>query len=248
MVGDDVAVGRVLTRREVLALMGMSGVALLAGCRPSREADATVMASSGGSVAPSCIVLPEQTEGPYFTDVRLDRSDIRSDPATGTVKAGAPLLLTLVVSRVSASECTPIEGAIVDLWHCDADGVYSDVRDPSFDTVGQKFLRGYRRTDPSGSARFTTIYPGWYRGRTVHLHFKVRTEPDGPRGHEFTSQLYFDDALTDRVHARAPYAKLGQRTRNEQDGIFRRNGRELLLPVKESDVGYEGTLAFGLRV
>jgi protocatechuate 3,4-dioxygenase beta subunit len=156
----------------------------------------------------------------------------------------------LVVSRVAdGGTCTPVLGARVDLWQCDASGVYSGVRDPQFDTTGQQFLRGYQLTDATGTARFTTIYPGWYRGRTVHVHFKVRTDPSAPRGHEFTSQLYFDDALTDRVHSVEPYATMGQRTvRNERDGIFRRNGSQLMLPVTEEAQRYAGTFHLGLQI
>ena len=247
MDNDDRPVGRVLSRREVVALMGMSGVALLAGCRPSREEGAQI-ASNGTVSAPSCVVLPEQTEGPYFTDVRLNRTDIRSDPTSGQVKAGVPLLLTFVVSRVNDAGCTPLEGAMVDVWHCDAEGIYSDVQDPSFNTRGQKFLRGHQLTDSSGTAKFSTIYPGWYRGRATHIHFKVRTNPSASSGHEFTSQLYFDEAVNDRVFQRAPYSQGGSRTRNEQDGIFRRNGKELILPVSQSGDGYAGTMAFGMRI
>ena len=245
---DDIQVGRLLSRREVLALLGASGIAALAGCRPSREV------ARGGSVAggglPSCVVRPEQTEGPYFVDGRLDRSDIRSDPQSGAMKAGVPLQLAIVVSRIgSGGACTPLSGARVDLWQCDAEGVYSGVQDRSFDTTGQLFLRGYQLTDATGTARFTTIYPGWYRGRTVHTHFKVRTEPTAVRGHEFTSQLYFDDALTDRVHAREPYARMGQRTvRNDGDGIFRRNGSQLMLDVAEAGDGYQSTFHVGLQI
>ena len=245
---DDIQVGRLLSRREVLALLGASGIAAFAGCRPSREV------AEAGSVAsralPSCVVRPEQTEGPYFVDGRLDRSDIRSDPQTGAIKAGVPLQLAIVVSRIgSGGACTPVSGARVDLWQCDAEGVYSGVQDRSFDTTGQLFLRGYQVTDATGTARFITIYPGWYRGRTVHTHFKVRTEPAAARGHEFTSQLYFDDALTDRVHAREPYARMGQRTiRNDGDGIFRRNGTQLMLDVTEAGDGYQGTFHVGLQM
>ena len=245
---DDVQVGTVLSRREVLALLGASGIAALAGCKPSREVANVGMA--GGAVLPSCIVRPEQTEGPYFVDSRLDRADIRSEPATGVLKPGAPLQVAVVVSRIAdGGACTPIAGAQVDLWQCDAEGIYSGVRDPSFDTIGQQYLRGYQLTDGTGTARFTTIYPGWYRGRTVHTHFKIRTEPSAPRGYEFTSQLYFDDALTDRVHAREPYAKMGQRTvRNGGDRIFRENGEQLILAVAEEGQGYAGTFHVGLRI
>lgn len=245
---DDIQVGSLLSRREVLALLGASGIAALAGCRPSREVAEAGSVASGA--VPSCVVRPEQTEGPYFVDGRLDRSDIRSDPQTGAIKAGVPLQLAIVVSRIgNGGGCTPVAGARVDLWQCDAEGVYSGVQDPSFDTTGQLFLRGYQVTDATGTARFTTIYPGWYRGRTVHTHFKVRTEPTAARGHEFTSQLYFDDALTDRVHAREPYARMGQRTvRNDGDGIFRRNGSQLMLDVAEAGDGYQGTFHVGLQI
>ena len=248
MDGDDAPVGRLLSRREILALLGVSGVAALAGCRPSR--DVAEAGSAGGSALPSCIVRPEQTEGPYFVDARLDRPDIRSDPATGAVKTGMPLALALVVSRIGqGASCIPIAGARVDIWQCDAEGIYSGVKDPSFDTLGQQFLRGYQVTDATGTARFTTIYPGWYRGRTVHVHFKVRTDPAASRGHEFTSQLYFDDAVTDAVHARDPYARMGQRTvRNDGDGIFRRTGSQLMLPVSEGGPGYTGTFHIGLEM
>jgi protocatechuate 3,4-dioxygenase beta subunit len=192
---------------------------------------------------------PEQTEGPYFVDERLNRSDIRSDPADGQVKPGTPLALTLKVSRFSAGDCHPLAGAQVDLWHCDALGVYSDVRDPRFSTIGQKFLRGYQLTDAQGEARFVTVYPGWYPGRTVHIHFKIRTAPMGRRTFEFTSQLYFDDELTDRVHADLPYAKKGPRTaRNHHDFIFRRGGSHLMLAPTETADGYSATFSIGLQL
>jgi protocatechuate 3,4-dioxygenase beta subunit len=250
---DDRTIGRVLSRREALVLLGASGAAMIVGCRPgdggSDEA-AVQTAAAGGSVVPACVVRPEQTEGPYFVDEKLNRSDIRSDPGTGVVPSGAPLALALVVSRVANGACTPIQGAQVDVWQCDAAGVYSDVRDPGFNTVGQKFLRGYQLTDAQGTARFTTIYPGWYQGRTVHIHFKVRTDPAAQRGHEFTSQMYFDDAFTDRVFTRDPYRTKGERTvRNDRDGIFRRSGgSQLLLPVREAGEGYEATFELGLAV
>ena len=87
-------------------------------------------------------------------------------------------------------------GAMVDICQCDAIGVYSDVRATNgfFNTGGQRFLRGYQVTDASGVAKFTTVYPGWYQGRSVHIHFKIRTNAGG-RNAEFVSQLYFDDAF-----------------------------------------------------
>jgi protocatechuate 3,4-dioxygenase beta subunit len=236
---DDHQTGRILTRREALALLGSAGAALLAG-RASWSAT--------GGAALACVASPAQTEGPYFVDERLNRADIRSDPADGSLREGLPLTLTLTISAVSASQCAPLAGAMVDIWHCDLAGAYSDARDPGFNTIGKKFLRGYQVTDAAGSVRFTTIYPGWYDGRTVHIHFKVRGAAAAKRNYEFTSQLYFDDALTDRVYARDPYARRARRTvRNGGDGIFRAGGSRLILPVVENDAGYAGNFNVGLK-
>jgi protocatechuate 3,4-dioxygenase beta subunit len=136
----------------------------------------------------------------------------------------------------------------VDIWHCDASGVYSDVSDPSFNTMGQKFLRGYQVTDGSGSVRFSTIYPGWYSGRAVHIHFKIRLFAGPQKTYEFTSQLYFDDSLTDRVHSQPPYNSKGTRhTRNSQDGIFSEGGSQLLLDLTQTSQGYSAMFDIGLK-
>ncbi len=240
---EDTPAGRLLSRREVVAYLGATGVAwLMAGSLIPRRAAA-------GMVGSSCVVRPEQTEGPYFVDERLNRSDIRADPTDGRVMPGTPLALTLRVSRLSAGDCLPLQGTQVDIWHCDALGVYSDVQDPGFNTIGQKFLRGYQITDARGEARFVTVYPGWYAGRTVHIHFKIRTAPVAQRSFEFTSQLYFDDLLTDRVHAAPLYAAQGPRTaRNQHDWIFRRGGDQLMLAPTVVAEGYAAAFAIGLQL
>ena len=232
-----------LSRREVVVFLGATGAAwLMAGSLNPRRAVA-------GMLGPSCVVRPEQTEGPYFVDERLNRSDIRSDLTDGRIRPGTPLALTLLVSRLGAGDCQPLPGAQVDIWHCDALGVYSDVRDPGFDTIGQKFLRGYQVTDVRGEARFVTVYPGWYAGRTVHIHVKIRTAPVARRSFEFTSQLYFDDMLTDRVHADPPYAATGPRTaRNQHDWIFRHGGDQLMLAPTIVADGYAAVFAIGLQI
>lgn len=233
MDSDDRGIGRVLSRRNALALLGAAGYSLWFG----RDA-----ARGQGTAAAGCVVRPAQMEGPYFVDERLNRVDLRGDPADGTVKPGVPLDIALVVSGVSGNSCRPVPGAMVDLWQCDHLGIYSDVQDPSFNTKGKKFLRGYQVTDRDGRARFTTIYPGWYPGRTVHIHFKIRSPQARQPGYEFTSQFYFDDALTDLVFKDAPYAGRGERsTRNAADGIFRRGGAQLMLDLTRKDTGYTGT-------
>ena len=249
---DDRPVGYVLSRREMLALLGGTGAAiLLAGCAPGSASTAQPTAASTQTAVtnvPGCVVRPALTEGPYFVDEKLNRSDIRSDPSDGSVKSGTPLRLTFRVSSVGNNSCAALQGAMVDVWHCDALGVYSDVSDPRFSTVGKKFLRGYQVTDATGTASFTTIYPGWYQGRTVHIHFKIRTTAGAGVSHEFTSQLFFDDTLSDQVFAQAPYNSKGQRaTRNNDDGIYRSGGSQLLLDVTRDSQGYAATFAIGLQ-
>ena len=242
MTHENGPVGRLLSRREVVLLLGGSAACLMAGSLIPRWAVAGVQ-------EPSCVVRPEQTEGPYFVEERLNRSDIRTDPTDGRVRPGTPLALTLRVSRLGAGDCRPLQGAQVDIWHCDAMGVYSDVQDPGFNTIGQKFLRGCQITDARGEARFVTVYPGWYPSRTVHIHFKIRTAPVAQRSFEFTSQLYFDDVLTDRVHAAPPYASNGPRTdRNQHDWIFRRGGDQLMLAPTTVADGYTAAFAIGLQL
>ena len=253
---DDTPIGRILSRREVLALLGTTGVGLMAA-RASAQASAFTRAapslSTGTTLfqAPSCVVVPQQTEGPYFVDEHLDRSDIRSDPGTGLVSAGVPLALAFRVTRVGTGGCTPLEGAIVDVWHCDAAGAYSDVSDgrAGFNNRGNKFLRGFQKTGADGVAKFATIYPGWYQGRAVHIHFKIRSS-GGARAQALTSQLYFDDALNAKVFAQAPYTAkgIGGLMPNARDGIFRDGGKRLVLNVKQSGEGYAGTFDVGLSV
>jgi protocatechuate 3,4-dioxygenase beta subunit len=238
-----------LSRREVLSFMGGTAAVGLFGCLRGQSTSAIPAKSTAQTVAaPACVVKPQQTEGPYFVDERLKRSDIRSDPSDSSVKQGVPLRLVFQISQVSNNACTPLKDAIIDVWHCDVEGVYSDVQDRGFSTVGKKFLRGYQVTNANGTAEFMTIYPGWYPGRTVHIHFKIRTPSAVQQGYEFTSQLYFDDVMTDRVHAQAPYAAKGQRTqKNDQDGIFREGGEQLLLQLTKAAEGYEGRFEIGLK-
>ena len=155
----------------------------------------------------------------------------------------------LWVLQMTSEGCTPLVGAQVDVWHCDALGAYSDVDDPSFSTLGQQFLRGYQVTDDEGLTRFTTIYPGWYQGRTVHIHFKVRTAAGTGTSYEFTSQFFFDDELSDQVFQSEPYGAQGDRgTRNSNDGIYSGAGDQLLLNVTATDSGYAASFDIGVAI
>jgi protocatechuate 3,4-dioxygenase beta subunit len=249
---------RQVSRRAMLCGAGATIVTALMGSGPGPSGAGEPISGSpqrptrtAAVTAPVCVVRPEQTEGPYFVDEQLNRADIRTEPSDGSVQEGIPLRLAFHVSRIAGDTCTPLEGAIIDVWHCDALGRYSDVQDLNnfFDTRGKKFLRGYQLVDARGTAQFITVYPGWYPGRTVHIHVKIRMDPAAQRGFAWTSQLYFDDALTDQVHTQAPYATKGpRRMTNDRDGIFRSGGRQLLLQLTQDAHGYGGTFEVGLRI
>jgi protocatechuate 3,4-dioxygenase beta subunit len=244
---DDAPIGRVLTRREILALAGSGGAALLVsravfGAGPLAKATAKKPATQALT---SCIARPELTEGPYFVEEGLLRSDIRADPRTGIAKLGVPLEIVFHLSKLGDSACDALENALVDVWHCDALGSYSDTA--SEGTLGQKFLRGQQKTDAQGAATFKTIYPGWYQGRAVHIHFKIRVPLSANKTYEFTSQFFFDEKLTDKVHSQAPYNQKGlNRLRNEYDGIYQQGGNQLVLDLKPSGEGYRAVFEIGL--
>lgn len=182
-------------------------------------AGAALLAPSAAAQSTGVVATPSLTEGPYFVDEKLERADIRVDPTDGSAQAGLLLLLGFNVSRMDNGALSPLTGAYVDVWHCNALGLYSD--EQANGTAGKKFLRGYQVTDANGSVQFTTIYPGWYSGRTVHIHVKVRMYAGNQKSYEFTTQVFFDDSMTDTVFAQAPYNTRGARnTRNSNDGIY----------------------------
>lgn len=258
MDNDDKPIGKILSRRDVLKILGLGSAAtLVASCAPkvietlsptttdiptttTTTLIKTTAAAATSVPVPACVVRPEMTEGPYFVDELLNRSEIRTDPGDGAVSLGLPLELTFNVSQVSANGCVTLPNAQVDIWHCDAFGVYSDVENAR----GQKFLRGYQITDANGLAKFVTIYPGWYPGRTVHIHFKIRIN-----GYDFTSQLFFDDTFTDQVYSQDPYNQRGTRnTFNAQDGIYGNGGSQLLLNVTQNESSYSAVFDIGLQI
>lgn len=240
-----------LNRREMLMLLGGTTALSLFGCGgpPGGPFDNTPYSKQ--SIA-GCIVSPGQTEGPYFVDEKLNRSDIRTDPSDNSVRPGIPLHLAITIFQVGNNACQPLPNATIDIWHCDAAGAYSDVKDNAGnagDTRGKKFLRGYQVTDANGKVEFQTIYPGWYTGRPVHIHYMIRTNPASEVGHEFTSQLYFDETVTDQVHAQPPYSQKGKRDMTlANDFIYRRGGSELMVQLTPSAEGYSGIYNVGFLI
>ena len=191
---------------------------------------------------PVCVLTPQATEGPFYFDPNQIRQDIVED------RVGAPLRMAVRVMRMD-EDCAPLKDALVDLWHADAGGLYSGYSGQigGQDTSGRTFLRGIQVTDSNGLALFDTIYPGWYPGRTVHIHFKVHY-----REHAYvTSQFYFPDDFTDRVYSRTPYSDRPARTtRNSNDSLLRGDPaeRRLLTSVSGDGDGYFGTITVGVTV
>ena len=228
-----------LSRRGALSkLGGLAAVALggsALGARELLDADDADAAGAGPAAVASglvsCVLAPEQTEGPYY----VDDAAIRRDVTEG--KSGAALTLRLMV--VNVASCKPIRGAAVEIWHCDAGGVYSGVQGDT-----GMFLRGVQRTDAKGLASFRTIYPGWYQGRTVHVHTMVHL--GGNVVH--TGQLYFPDGLTDVVYRRSPYNQRPNRNpRNAGDSIYRNGGKRSTLKLVRNGAGYTGSITMGVQ-
>ena len=210
------------TRRTFLGMAGAGLASLVAACTgrssstttaapaPTIGAAATGFAAADFADLTVCELTPEQAAGPFYLRTELLRRDITEG------RPGLPFRLGL---QVVDEDCEPIPGAVVDVWHADADGDYSAFVDgsaPDEEGEGSTFLRGSQMTDGDGIVEFRTVYPGWYPGRTVHVHVKVHVGGEDV----FTSQLYFPDDVTDEVLATAAYAHRGERsTTNEQDVI-----------------------------
>jgi protocatechuate 3,4-dioxygenase beta subunit len=247
-----------ISRRRALGVAAKSAIGVIVsqsaiacgGDLLATTSGTTGATGNSATAAPSCVLTAALTEGPYFVDERLNRSDIRADPVTGIISTGVPLALRFNVSRVANTACTPLTGAYIDVWHCDAAGVYSDV---SGSGSGRRFLRGYQITNADGAAAFTTTYPGWYSGRAVHVHFKLRLFVGTTTSYEFTSQFFFDESLTDVVHATSPYNTRGTRnTRNTNDGIYgsltSTQKSALTLQTSKADSGYNGIINLGVNL
>ncbi len=188
------------------------------------------------------MLTPEVTEGPYYLPLNLVRSNITES------QEGVPLRLELQV--VDATSCRPIPGAVVDIWHANALGVYSGVvplgPNSTAPSTSVTFLRGVQNTDSNGIATFRTIYPGWYMGRAVHIHVKVHLDDQTVH----TGQLFFQDSLTSSVFRSAsPYRTRGQPgVTDAVDGIYQQAGSsQAILSMKRQGSGYRGTITMGVK-
>lgn len=198
-------------------------------------------ADAAGLIATDvCMLTPQVTEGPFYLDPGLIRADITEG------RPGLPMQLRL---QVVTADCTPVAGARVDVWHCDANGVYSGVRNlgGGVDATGQTFMRGTQSTDASGVATFQTIYPGWYPGRTTHIHYKVILEDRSV----LTSQIFFAETVTAGVYGDHPaYAAHGAQrdVMNAEDRIAARAGDGAYGAVRmtEPDGAMEAALVVGI--
>jgi protocatechuate 3,4-dioxygenase beta subunit len=180
------------------------------------------------------------TEGPYWVEEKLFRSDIRTDPTTNVT-------LAITVVNSTGGNCVPLTNAWVDIWHCDAIGIYSD--EPTYNpgggtgnvnTKGQKFLRGYQ---------VTTVYPGWYASRTIHIHVRIRTFSDSSYTtalSNYTTQIFFDDSVTNTVLTQAPYStRTSPRdTTNSNDSVYNGavNKQTMLAPLTQTAAGYSAAI------
>jgi protocatechuate 3,4-dioxygenase beta subunit len=276
---DDVQHSRArISRRRALSLSGTIGLTgLLAACsgdsgsggsRPagarSQGAPASADVIAALNRTPTCALAKEETPGPYWFDVDSVRSDIRDG------RPGTPFHLSMRVQDMG--RCAPsgepavITRAVIEIWHCDAGGVYSGFEsgsrgggpggaaggtsDGSY-SAGDKeakttddgtFLRGAQAVDGSGIAQFRTIFPGWYRGRTTHIHVKVHID----RKTVLTTQLFVDDAVADEIYRKSPYSShAGRDTRNADDSIYDASGR---MTIEQQGSGYTGAINLGVKL
>jgi len=223
---------RFTRRGSLIRVGGFVATALGAGSWKVATSDGAGPAGVA-SGAVTCVLTPEQTEGPYYIANELVRRNITEG------RAGTPLTLRAFV--VDASTCKPIKGAAVDIWHADAGGVYSGF---GAGASSRTFMRGIQKTNVKGLALFRSVYPGWYQGRTVHIHVKVHL--GGSVVH--TGQLYFSDSVTDVAYRKAPYSsRPGRDTRNATDSVYRNGGKKSLVSIRRNAAGYVATITMGVH-
>jgi len=230
---------RVIGRREAIAILGAAGAALAAGCgsdttSPSSASTGTTI-NAGGTSSSACAVSPTETVGPFPSLTDLFRSDIREG------KSGTQLALTLTVVNTN-SNCSPVQGANVEIWHVDAAGNYSQYGTQTAAT----FLRGIQTTDANGQVTFTTIFPGWYQGRATHIHIEVVRNGQSVK----VTQLAFPESVNNAVYGTGVYASRGTNPlSNTADGIFADSiNSELATVTGDAASGLTATYRVGIAV
>lgn len=226
------------------------GILSLGGLIPARSSQAALRKAAAriGSSG-SCVLIPQETQGPYKLDLSSDPGMFRQDITEGNT--GIPMELTLTVVNVN-DNCEPLPDIRVDIWHCNKDGYYSGFNNqPGYlgtqNHAGATFFRGIQITDANGQVRFSTVYPGWYPGRVTHIHFQVFLSSVLAA----TSQMAFDESITASVYNSALYSAHGQNpTTNNSDNVFSDTGNtqyEMLSLVANGSGGYDGSMVIGIQ-
>ncbi len=207
-----------MKRNEFLkkGIVGMGTIVaiptLFNGC--STDDDGSSSSGGSGDNNGDCDLSPSETAGPFpiITPADLVRQNIIGD------RTGVALLITITVQDQS-EDCNPLEGVYVDLWHCDAEGNYSEyggTQMQSTDYTEHHFLRGRQTTDANGNASFISVFPGWYNGRAPHIHLEIL---DSNENSIRVTQIAFPKDVCDTVYATSGYNGEAN-TLNENDNVF----------------------------
>jgi protocatechuate 3,4-dioxygenase beta subunit len=231
---------RTLSRRQALGLLGAAGAVWSIGCDGETPASPTSTAGTTTTTTPtgtnaSCAVTPQETVGPYPSLADFIRSDIREG------KSGLPVTLTITVVNVNSS-CSPVSGAAVEIWQCDAEGNYSQYGTQRTET----YLRGVQTTDAGGRVTFTTVYPGWYQGRATHIHVDVAVNGRSVK----VTQIAFPEDITAAVYRTGVYSAKGLNpTTNASDNVFGDGvSQELATLTGDATNGYTATFQVGVSL
>jgi protocatechuate 3,4-dioxygenase beta subunit len=239
---------------KAFALVAASGPMIIDSCKKENTTNSVSSTSttSISSASGSCIVTATEVEGPYpYPGGELTNPLDRSDITEG--QTGVPLILTINVTNADSS-CAIVENARVDIWHCNKDGYYSGYGNQTgilgnLSYAGKTFLRGYQLTDASGQVKFTTIYPGWYSGRTTHIHFEVYVNGVMKK----TTQIAFPESINTAVDTSTLYASLGVNPlTNANDSILGNSATDLanetISLTGSVSAGYSGSYTIGLAL
>ncbi len=234
-----------MDRKYFLRGLGLAGIGTML---PTKKTNAAINVLAKTQLpAGSCVLIPQETAGPYPFNLSGNAAMFRQNITEG--KPGTPMSLTLTVVNIN-EQCAPLQNLRVDIWHCDLDGYYSEFNTSSWlgpqTHVGDTFFRGIQITDINGQVHFDTIYPGWYPGRAVHIHFQVFLNSVLVA----TSQLCFPDSMNTVVNGTSPYSAHGQNpTTNSSDNVFsdvNNTQYEIATVAANGSGGYDASLLIGI--